>query len=832
MRRVRQEFARHPVTLVLLLTVAGLALATSPLRMLAEDEFRVLLGMGIAPLREADNLWSLLTFGLFADSPAELALALLMLVACVGIGERLMGRWRTAVAFVATPALGALATIGLEAGGVLGLGEWDDGLPIFDPFAPLVGVVLTASAYANPLWRRRIRILGFTALLVMILYSGTTLDLVRLLSALAGLVLGTVIVPARRRVLRWVRSSQHEARTLLSALLIVIAAGPLVAVAGLPWGLQPLGPLFRSGAASGADASCPDRLAVTASCLTELSRTRFDGLGPVLLSILPLLVLGVAAYGLLRGRRIAAWLAIVLNLLFSAVSALYFLLLPAFPDAAELPRAEAAAATLPVALAIVHPLVIAGILVASLTHFPVKPSRRSARRYGITVAAAAVGSGVLYLAGGWLLRDQFEPPVTLLDLALDLPERYLPTSFLSLRVPDVLPSGAAAEMLYAGVGPLFWAVLLAASAVAVLKGGGRAKASDLDRVRALLHQEGIGSLSHMATWQNHEYWFTSDGRAAVAYRRVAGAAITTGGPIGPDCHNAEAVLGFARFCDLQGWAPIFYGIPEELRSRLDRSGWSTAGIGGDAVLDPARFSLRGKRFQDVRTSLNRAAKLGVTTEWTSWERLSLAARTQIEVISEEWVAARNLPEMGFTLGGVDELRDPEVGLLLAVSPTGRIEAVTSWLPTYRSGALVGWTLDVMRRRGDSMNGVVEVLIARTMQLAAERELEFVSLSAAPLAGVEAASDADLTAQVLGFLGRRLDALYGFRSLLAFKSKFRPEFRPLYLAYPDAALLPAVGIAIARAYLPRVSVRQAVVLIRSLLFAPQPTTPSREKVPAL
>jgi lysylphosphatidylglycerol synthetase-like protein (DUF2156 family) len=173
--------------------------------------------------------------------------------------------------------------------------------------------------------------------------------------------------------------------------------------------------------------------------------------------------------------------------------------------------------------------------------------------------------------------------------------------------------------------------------------------------------------------------------------------------------------------------------------------------------------------------------------------------------------------MGFTLGGIDELRDPEVRLLLAVGPQGRIEAVTSWLPTYREGEVVGWTLDVMRRRAGSMNGVVEFLIARMLQRAGDRGLAFVSLSAAPLSRV-GESAGDLAGTVLGFLGRRLEALYGFRSLLAFKLKFQPEFRPLHLAFPEAVMLPPVAMAIARAYLPGLTVPQAVTLTRSLVFA--------------
>ena len=68
--------------------------------------------------------------------------------------------------------------------------------------------------------------------------------------------------------------------------------------------------------------------------------------------------------------------------------------------------------------------------------------------------------------------------------------------------------------------------------------------------------------------------------------------------------------------------------------------------------------------------------------------------------------------MGFTLGALDELKDPDVRLLLAIAPDGAVQAVTSWLPSFRDGAVVGYTIDFMRRADDSVPGIMEFLIAQ------------------------------------------------------------------------------------------------------------------------
>ena len=56
-------------------------------------------------------------------------------------------------------------------------------------------------------------------------------------------------------------------------------------------------------------------------------------------------------------------------------------------------------------------------------------------------------------------------------------------------------------------------------------------------------------------------------------------------------------------------------------------------------------------------------------------------------------------------------------------------------------------------------------------------------------------------KLLDFLGNTLEPYYGFQSLFAFKRKFQPELRPMYLVFPDSTALAEIGIAVARAYMP-------------------------------
>lgn len=96
-------------------------------------------------------------------------------------------------------------------------------------------------------------------------------------------------------------------------------------------------------------------------------------------------------------------------------------------------------------------------------------------------------------------------------------------------------------------------------------------------------------------------------------------------------------------------------------------------------------------------------------------------------------------------------------------------------------------------------------------------LALLSLSGSPLASTQLGDDASRTnvVRLLDLLGGLLEPAYGFRSLLNFKRKFQPEFVPLWAVYPDPAMLPALGVALTRCYLPTLTLPQAVRMAGAL-----------------
>lgn len=316
--------------------------------------------------------------------------------------------------------------------------------------------------------------------------------------------------------------------------------------------------------------------------------------------------------------------------------------------------------------------------------------------------------------------------------------------------------------------------------------------TDGDRAVALLEAHGGGTLSWMATWPGTEYLYGEDGY--VAYRRHAGVAIALGNPVGSPDWQRQAPQAFAAHCDREGLIHAWFSVTKEI------TGAHRVQVAEDTLVDLPELEFRGKKWQDVRTARNRAAKDNIQFRMVTLADESQAVIRQVRDVSAGWLKSKHTPELGFTLGGVTEAMDPRVRVGIAVDADGTVHGVTSWLPILDSnGKPRGWTLDMMRRKANGFRPVVEFMIAEACLTFQAEGAELVSLSGAPLVRSDTGK-VGAVQRMLDLTGKLMEPLYGFASLHAFKAKFQPRREPLYLVYRSTGDLPRIGAAVLRAYL--------------------------------
>nr|CTQ92273.1 FIG00996524: hypothetical protein [Kibdelosporangium sp. MJ126-NF4] len=807
---------RFPFTVALVVVLWTVAIVTGSLSDGPSDELLDKIGFGPDQLVQG-HWWSPVSSLLWAGGLGAYVVSTLLIVWLCGLAEHRIGTARTMVFFLGTHVLGTLVSAGTVEFSAQ-TGDWwpTDLLSAVevDPAVGAIGVGLAVSFRLTPTWRRRLRLVMFLALAMFALYVGSMVDLARLFAGLFGLAAGAVVFGRRTDVTE--HPSRVESRLLVALVVAASAVGPLVATvtqtANGP--LSVLQSLFVGDQPDPSDLEllCGDP-STALDCQHLRALLRMSGHGSLILSVVPVLLLLVLAEGLRRGRKFAWWVTTGLNIALAGLGVLLLMSYQADP-------APASAQDLMQVLApLVQPLLILVLLLATRTRFDVSAPKGTYRKFAVITLGTVVVCAALYVGGSYILRDQFEVPPGLRALLADLPTRFAPPGYLGAVDFTIMPTGWLTTKLHQWIGAIFWLVVIIGGLVTFRKAIVERRAADRSRARELLAKHGGASMSHMITWRGNDYWFTPDGDAVIAYRVISAVALTTGEPVGAPESRKAALQQFSRFCAANGWTPCFYSVGENLRGEL--SSWSSVQVAEETVLPLEGLEFRGKKWQDVRTALNKAGTHGITAHWTSYQDAPPWMTRQIEALSQAWLADKGLPEMGFTLGSLEELADDDVRCLVAVDEDQRVHGVTSWLPVRQDGEIVAWTLDFMRRGTAPFPGVMEFLIASMVIRCRDQDVEYISLSGAPLARRNRDEPVPLLQRVLDIVGRTLEPVYGFRSLLAFKAKFQPQYRPLFMSYPDASALPSIGNAITKAYLPRITLRQAGRLAGKLLIRRYP-----------
>lgn len=433
---------------------------------------------------------------------------------------------------------------------------------------------------------------------------------------------------------------------------------------------------------------------------------------------------------------------------------------------------------------------------------PHTPSLRSGLRLLVLIAVTIPLYG---LVGFFILRSRFDPPVTLTGAFGETLSRVF---FLS--TPSSIAEGRPAQWFLDSI-PLFaWIVVVYAVARVVRSSVAPGPSpTELDVARQLLKTHGNTGTSYMTLWKGNALFFTPGQRSYVAYRVNSGVAVALGNPIGAPDAIAETIVSFTKNADDHGWIPVFHAATQALLGSYKDAGYDALQIGEEAIISLPPLEFRGREWQDVRTSINRAGRADLTFRMFEGGTIPAQIRKQLFEISDEWNARHELPPMGFTLGTTEDVDDPNINVGVAFDASMRVHGYVDWLPVYGRR---GWVIDLMRRRDDAMRGVMDFLIAMSFMAFKQRGYETASLGTAPLADANRGEATSLLQWLLAKVYEKSQTYYDFRSLFQYKEKFQPKWESIYLVHRGLDTLPAAAAGLFRAYLPDLRVAQATKLI--------------------
>lgn len=312
------------------------------------------------------------------------------------------------------------------------------------------------------------------------------------------------------------------------------------------------------------------------------------------------------------------------------------------------------------------------------------------------------------------------------------------------------------------------------------------------RAEEIVRRWGDDTLDYFALRRDKNYFFAADGQSVIAYVYVRGTAMVAADPIGPPGNEARTLDEFLAFCAERGWRVAFFAVREADADLYRERGMHPIYLGDEAILRLDNFTLDGAERKAVRAAVKHVEK-GHTFELIGENEAAPELVSQLNEISEEW--RKGAPERGFTmeLGEDVEGKNPDFVLAIARDrDSERVEGFLRFVPVY--GDEPGYSLDLMRRRPTSTNGMTEFLIARAAQALGARGFKRLSLNFAAWGRLlDSAEDAGLSGRLQRLMAKGLNPFFQIQSLRDFNQKFGPEWVPRSVVIDDASDLPRIAM---------------------------------------
>jgi phosphatidylglycerol lysyltransferase len=216
-------------------------------------------------------------------------------------------------------------------------------------------------------------------------------------------------------------------------------------------------------------------------------------------------------------------------------------------------------------------------------------------------------------------------------------------------------------------------------------------------------------------------------------------------------------------------------------------------IGDDAIVDVAHFSLEGKSKREFRAKVRQLESVGIRVRKYA-PPLSDDVLTRLKAVSDEWLRMLGRRERAFTLGMFAEEYVRSTPVLAAVDNGGNILAFINLilLPNLKE-----LSADMMRRRKQTPNGIMDYLFVKLFLYARENGYERFNMGMAPMVGFQEREEATAEERAIHAFFQQLNLMASFRGLRSFKAKFATFWEPRYLIYRSALELPRVALALRR-----------------------------------
>lgn len=321
----------------------------------------------------------------------------------------------------------------------------------------------------------------------------------------------------------------------------------------------------------------------------------------------------------------------------------------------------------------------------------------------------------------------------------------------------------------------------------------RTHAQELVLASEIVRRHGRSSLDFFKYRPDKSIHFSPTRRSFLAYRVGGKHAIVLGDPVGPADEIEGIVRGFQSICEENDWSLAFHQATSDFLPLYARVGMHKLKIGDDAIVDLANFTLEGRAHREFRNTLTRMEKAGVRTRAIP-PPVGDPDLARLKEVSDEWLRLPGRRERQFSLGFFDPEYLRGTPIFVAEEADGRLLGFANLIPSFAPGEA---TIDLMRRRTEAPNGLMDFLFVKLLLQLKDQGFTRFNLGMAPMSGFAEREEATREERAIHAFFQRLNFLFSYSGLRAYKAKFASSWEPRYLVYRNVFDLPRVAIAIER-----------------------------------
>ena len=299
---------------------------------------------------------------------------------------------------------------------------------------------------------------------------------------------------------------------------------------------------------------------------------------------------------------------------------------------------------------------------------------------------------------------------------------------------------------------------------------------DINLAKELTKKYGRSPLDFFKTYPDKSVFFGDDQDGYISFKMTRNFAFVLEDPV---CKDDEAhvkiVRNFDQFCNENGFVSVYYRIPQKSLNLYRDIGKKSFPIGEEAVVDLTAFTMDGGKMKTTRSAINRLTSEGYDIK-VYQPPIKEGLLQKLEMVSNNWLAEMDQKEIAFTQGVFDRTILKEQPIITVEDKEERVYAFLNLIPDFAPGEA---TYDLIRKVNDAPNGVLDLLMAKTLLYLKEQGYKSANLGLAPLSGIKGTNLAEKT---IHYAYENLKAFGHFKGLRKYKEKFFPSWEKKYLVY--------------------------------------------------